>query len=58
MIESVLKMIVIAIWNLIKRFLPLFKKMTGMDRKSRIYAELLYHGYYNLSESDKSWLTL
>ena len=64
LIESFLKMIVIVIWNFIKKILPMFTKMTGMDRdtinyqKRRAYEELLYHGYDNLSESDKSWLTV
>ena len=64
LIESVLKMIVVVIWNFIKRFLPMFAKMTGMDRdtvnyqRRRAYEELLYHGYDNLSESDKNWLTI
>ena len=62
MIESVLKMIVLIIWNFIKQFIPMFAKMTGMDsatvnyQRRRAYEELLWHGYDNLSESDKNWL--
>lgn len=62
MIETFLKMIIIVIWNFIKKVLPWFTKMTGMDRdsinyqKRRAYEELLYHGYNSLSDSDKNWL--
>ena len=62
LIESVLKMMALAIWNFIKQYIPMVAKMTGMDRdtvnyqRKRAYEELLYHGWDNMSEYDRNWL--
>ncbi len=61
---NIIEMILLAIWNLIKRLIPSVARMAGMDKglinmqRKKAYDNLIYHGYDHLSESDKTWLNM
>lgn len=61
-IVTILKIFLLFIWNLIKKCIPYFAKMVGMDadtikrNKRNAYLNSLYHHPDSLSKEDKEWL--